>query len=407
MLTDSAGGDQEAEDRTNRLVDRLEPELISFRRDLHSHPELGFAEQRTTGKIIDRLTAAGLTPTVLPSGTGVVCDIGPGPERDLEAVGRIGLRADIDALPIPDGKDVSYRSQNAGVCHACGHDVHTTVVLGAGLVLAELAADNRLSRGVRLIFQPAEEPNPSGAPAAIEAGALAGVDEIYALHCSPEFEVGHLGLCEGPITSATDRIAVRLSGDGGHTSRPHLTSDLVAAAAQIATQTPLLLSRRADPRGGSSLVWGRIDAGSAANAIPATGELEGTIRSLRTGGWRDAQQLVPDLISSIAAPFGATAQVTITSGAPPVDNDARAVDRYSRAITAALGADAVQPAQQSLGGEDFSWMLQQAPGAMARLGVRPRGQTDAADIHHPLFSPDESAIAIGVGVLTRLAAGSD
>lgn len=402
----STDDDQYSDDRTDRLVAGLEPELISFRRDLHSHPELGFAEQRTTGKIIERLTAAGLTPSVLPSGTGVICDVGPDPEPDGEATGRIGFRADIDALPIADGKDVAYRSRNPDACHACGHDMHTTVVLGTGLVLAELAAANRLSRGVRLIFQPAEEPNPSGAPAVVESGALTGVDEIYALHCSPEFEVGQLGLREGPITSATDRILVRLSGAGGHTSRPHLTTDLVAAAGQVATETPLLLSRRVDPRGGSSLVWGRISAGSAANAIPDVAELEGTIRSLQPGGWRDAQRLVPELIAGIAAPFDAAAEVTITPGAPPVVNDARGVDRFTRAAAAVLGEQAVQPASQSLGGEDFSWMLEQIPGAMARLGVRSPGHPEAADLHHPLFSPDESAIAAGVAVFARMAAGT-
>lgn len=393
VVTDSLAGDG----HVDRLIAELDPELISFRRDLHSHPELGFAEHRTTRSLVDRLNRAGLDPTVLPSGTGLTCDIGPEP--------RIGLRADIDALPITDGKDVSYRSQHDGACHACGHDVHTTVLLGTGLVLAELAAHQRLQRGVRLIFQPAEETNPGGAPVAIQAGVLSGVDEVYALHCSPEFDVGTVGLREGPITSAIDRVHVHLSGSGGHTSRPHRTADLVGAVAQVATQVPLLLSRRVDPRGGSSLVWGRVQAGSAANAIPDTAELDGTIRSLQTSGWRDAQHWVPQLVTDVAAPFGASADVSVTPGPPPVNNHPAGVEHLRAAAARALGPDAVQPAPQSLGAEDFSWMLQEVPGAMARLGVRPPGADDAPDIHHPRFAPDEAAVGAGVRLLVQLAAG--
>lgn len=261
----------------NSRIEELTAELISFRRDLHAHPELGYAEHRTTAKIIERLQAAGLQPRRLPSGTGLLCDIVPDGGDGMPIT---GLRADIDALPIADGKDVPYRSQTPGMCHACGHDIHTTVVLGTGLLLA--ARRELLSRPVRLIFQPAEEASPGGAPATIDAGALDGVDEVYALHCDPRTPVGRIALTEGPITSATDRVLVRLAGRGGHTSRPHLTVDLVGALAQIAVEAPMLLSRRIDPRGGSSLVWGRIAAGTAANAIPETGELEGTVRSC---GW--------------------------------------------------------------------------------------------------------------------------
>ena len=381
----------------------LEPELIDFRRDLHAHPELGFAEHRTTAKIIERLTAAGLTPKQLPSGTGVVCDIVP-----AGAAGQpmIGLRADIDALPIADTKDVDYRSQNPGLCHACGHDIHSTVVLGTGLVLAALR--DRLDKPVRLIFQPAEEADPSGSPVAIEAGVLDGLDEVYAMHCDPRTTVGRIALTTGPITSAMDRVVVRLFGSGGHTSRPQLTSDLVTALAQVAVQTPLLLSRRADPRGGSSLVWGRINAGTAANAIPATGELEGTVRSLQVSGWREAQQVLPGLIAQIAEPFGAAAEVVVTPGVPPTVNDTAGVRRLTEAATAILGDQGVGITEQSLGGEDFSWMLQQVPGAMARLGVRrvDADPAEVADIHQSGFDPDEGAIATGVKVFSALAFGA-
>lgn len=385
----------------NSWVADLDRELIAFRRDLHAHPELGFAEHRTTSRIVERLEQAGLQPRRLPSGTGLLCDIVP---DGMAGTAAVGLRADIDALPIPDLKDVVYRSVNPGLCHACGHDVHTTVVLGTGLVLARLRDSGRLAKPVRLIFQPAEEASPGGAPIAIEGGALDGVDEVYALHCDPRTEVGRIAIRTGPITSATDRILVRVSGGGGHTSRPHLTADVVGALAQVATEAPLLLSRRIDPRGGSSLIWGRIEAGTAANAIPDSGELEGTVRSLQVAGWREAQRALPGIVQQIVAAYGAVADVTVTPGVPPTVNHVFGVRRLTEAATAVLGADGVGVTEQSLGGEDFAWMLQKVPGAMARLGVRSPGVARAADIHQPQFSPDERAIATGVRVLSRLCA---
>jgi amidohydrolase len=397
--------DHDLETKVGLLTDRFEQELINFRRDLHAHPELAFAEHRTTAKIIERLTAAGLEPRRLPSGTGVLCDIVPNGDS---GAGRamIGLRADIDALPIEDGKDVGYRSQNPGRCHACGHDVHTTVVVGTGLVLAELRDLGLLAKPVRLIFQPAEEASPGGAPVAIDAGALDGLDEVYALHCDPRTDVGSIALRVGPITSASDLIRVRVTGRGGHTSRPHLTADLVTVIAKIAVETPMLLSRRIDPRGGTSLVWGRIAAGTAANAIPEAGELEGTIRSLQISGWRDAQRALPELIRQIAAPFGAEVEVSISPGVPPTVNHAGGVRRLIEAADAILGADAVTETQQSLGGEDFSWMLEKTPGAMARLGVRSPGASEVIDIHQPRFDPDEAAISVGVRLFSQLSAAT-
>ena len=390
----------------NSMVEEFDSELINFRRDLHAHPELGFAEHRTTDRIIARLAAAGLQPRRLQTGTGVLCDIVPDGDSGQPLVGApmIGLRGDIDALPINDGKDVAYRSTNAGVCHACGHDVHTTVVLGTGLVLARLRDRGLLTKPVRLIFQPAEEASPGGAPGTIDAGALDGVDEVYAFHCDPRTEVGKIALRVGPITSASDRVLVRLTGAGGHTSRPHLTADLITALGQIAVSAPLLLSRRVDPRGGSSLVWGQINSGTVANAIPSVGELEGTVRSTQVEGWRDAQRVLPDLIRQIAAPYRAEVEVTVTPGVPPTVNHASGVRRLTEAATAILGGDAIGLTEQSLGGEDFAWMLDKVPGAMARLGVHNPEHAEVIDIHQPRFDPDERAIATGVRVFSRLCA---
>ena len=383
--------------QTDALFDRL----VAVRRDIHAHPEIGYAEHRTTERIVGLLRAEGLAPEVLSIGTGAFCDVVP--EGWPTSAGLIALRADIDALPIPDAKQVDYASTNPGVCHACGHDVHTTIVLGVAMLLVRLRSRGLLDRGVRLIFQPAEEVSPGGALDAIDGGVLKGVNEAYALHCDPRTDVGHIGLKVGPVTSAAERVLVKVTGSGGHTSRPHLTADLIGALGALATQTPLLLSRLVDPRSAASLIWGRIMAGSAANAIPRTGEMEGTLRALDVAGWQTASALLPDLARGIVAPFGVGIDVTVTAGVPPTVNTAEGVHHLSYAAESMLGPSSVQPTEQSLGGEDFAWMLQQVPGAMGRLGVRPAGDTTCPDIHQPTFNVDERCIAVGVKLLTEVA----
>ena len=276
-----------------------EAELIEFRRDLHRHPELAFNEHRTTRRVALRLAAAGLRPVILPKGTGMLVDIGseqvPYTDRPV-----VALRADMDALPMTDDKDVPYRSTVPDVCHACGHDVHTTVLLGAGLFLAEQAAAGQLPGRVRLVFQPAEEAG-GGALDVLAAGGMASVGRIFALHCDPRLDAGQLGVRSGAITAACDRIQVRVSGPGGHTARPHLTADLVYALGKILTEVPAALSRRVDPRSSLSLVWGRVSAGTVANAIPDEGIAEGTVRCLDDEAWHSAPDLLKGLIDSVAS----------------------------------------------------------------------------------------------------------
>ena len=274
-----------------------ERELIAFRRDLHAHPELGHQERRTTDRVARRLAAVGLRPAILPKGTGLTADIG-----DDAAAGPVALRADIDALPITDEKNVPYKSLVPNVCHACGHDVHTTVVLGAGLFLADYLGKGLPGR-VRLIFQPAEEV-PNGAQEVMAAGGLSYVDRIFGLHCDPRLDVGQVGIRTGPITAACDRVTVRVAGPGGHTARPHLTADLVYALGKIVTEVPAALSRRVDPRSSLSLVWGRVSAGSSANAIPDDGMAEGTVRCLDDDAWHNAPDLIKALIESVASSYG-------------------------------------------------------------------------------------------------------
>ena len=388
-----------------RLAKQYDDEVVAVRRDLHMHPELGRAEVRTTRVLVNRLRHAGLTPRLLPS-TGVVCDVEPSPPVDglaRRAGAVLALRADIDALPVRDDKDVPYRSTIPGVCHACGHDVHTAGLLGAGLVLADLAAAGLLPRRVRLVFQPAEETMPGGAHDVIEAGGLDGVGRILALHCDPRVDVGQVGLTVGPITSASDRILVRLSGDGGHTARPHLTQDVVHALGVLVSQLPAVLGRRLDPRAGVSLVWGRVNAGHVANAIPAEGWAEGTIRCLDPQAWETAPMLAAELAEQLVAPFGVTAEVETHRGQPPVVNGAASVALLAEAAGLVLGPDSVTPTDQSLGAEDFAWYLEHVPGALARLGVRRPGDLRAADLHQGSFDPDEQAIGIAVRLLAACA----
>jgi amidohydrolase len=382
------------------LTGALNERLIAIRRDIHAHPEVGHHEHRTTALIVDHLEQAGLIAKVLPVGTGAYCDVLPGGFDDSS--GLVGLRADIDALTIPDGKTVDYASKNPGVCHACGHDVHTTILLGVGIVLGRLRDLDMLPRGVRLIFQPAEESSPGGALDAIEGGVLHDLTEIYALHCDPRTDVGEIALKVGPITSAVDQVNIAVSGAGGHTSRPQLTQDIIGALGALATMTQLLLSRRIDPRSGVSLMWGSLHAGSVANAIPRTGEIVGTLRALDAEGWHLAKQLIPELAAEIVRPFGVEVDVAVTDGVPPAVNHARGVRRLSRAAEEMLGPDSVTMTEQSLGGEDFSWMLQQVPGALGRLGVRTPGEI-CPDIHQPTFVVDERCIPVGLKVLADVA----
>jgi amidohydrolase len=381
------------------LVDE-EAALIEFRRDLHAHPELGNTEFRTTEQIVRRLSEAGLNPRTLPAGTGVICDIGQGEygsgENGRRGAGRLGIRADIDALPIQETAQLPFRSVNPGVSHACGHDVHAAAVLGAGLFLAAEARSGHLVRPVRLIFQPAEEVMPGGALTMIANDALAGVGKIIGVHCDPKIDAGRIGLRVGPLTAACDKVSVTLSGPGGHTSRPHLTVDLVYALSALVTQLPAALSRRVDPRSGLSLVWGAINAGNAVNAIPQEGQVHGTVRCMDERAWAEAPDLIEELVRTVAETYGAKFELDYVRGVPPVINDEAVIEVMRGAGYRAAGPDAVVPVEQSLGGEDFSWYLQQIPGAMARLGVRTPGDATMRDLHQPTFHADERAIAVGV-----------
>lgn len=365
-------------------------DLIDWRRHIHAHPELGRQEFGTTQFVATLLSDAGLNPKVFPAGTGLTCDLGP------DHLPKIALRADMDALPMADRTGAPYASVVPGVAHSCGHDAHTAILAGTALALAAVP---ELPIGVRLIFQPAEEMMPGGAIDAIAAGVLAGVSRIFALHCDPRLEIGRVGVAVGPITSAADQVDITLESPGGHTSRPHLTADLVYGLGTLITGLPGVLSRRIDPRNSTVMVWGAVNAGVAANAIPQAGTLSGTIRTASHATWLTMESLVRETISSLLAPLGIEHSLQYRRGVPPVVNEEVSTRILTHAIEA-VGPDVLADTRQSGGGEDFSWYLEEVPGAMARLGVW-SGRGPQLDLHQPTFDLDERALAIGVRALVN------
>ncbi|MFA4080188.1 M20 family metallopeptidase [Mycobacteroides salmoniphilum] len=365
--------------------------LIRWRRHIHAHPELARQEHATTEYVAARLAEAGLNPKVLPGGTGITCDFGP------EDGPRVALRADMDALPMQERTGASYSSTVPNVAHACGHDAHTAILLGAAMALNSAPS---LPSGVRLIFQPAEEVMPGGAIDVVATGAMAGVTRIFALHCDPRLEVGKVAIRAGAITSAADTVEVTLHSPGGHTSRPHLTADLVYGLGTVITGLPGMLSRRIDPRAGTVMVWGAVNAGQAANAIPQIGSLAGTVRTGSRDVWITLENTVRDVIEGLLAPLRIDYTLNYRRGVPPVINESESTHIFVRAIED-IGLDALAETTQSGGGEDFSWYLEEVPGAMARLGVW-SGSGPQLDIHQPNFDIDERALGVGVRTLVNL-----
>lgn len=375
-------------------------ELVAFRRRLHAHPELSGAEYSTTEAVITRLVVANLIPEVLPSGTGVVCDVASAGSAMIETVPTIALRADLDALAMEDESENSFRSQVSGVAHGCGHDIHTTVVLGAGLLLARLLQLPGAPVGrVRLVFEPSEETVPGGAVEVVARGYLNDVGAIYGLHCDPKIDVGHLGVTSGPITSAADAIEIEITGPGGHTARPERTVDLIGVLAKLVLEVPDLLASApvaSPPR----LVFGAVESGGSSNVIPSSARLRGTMRTRDKAGWQAAPKLLEAALDEVVGPTGAQWSMSHSRGVPPVVNDLSASDLIASSTRSILGDAAVVPTDQSWGGDTFSWYLEQIPGSYARLGTYdPEQGGPRFDLHSSAFNADERAIIYGVKAL--------
>ena len=372
----------------NEWFDAHRAEVIARRRHIHRNPETANQEVETTNYIANILADYGLEPQRFPH-TGLMVDIGPDTE-----LGRLAFRADIDALPITEVTGLEFTSEKPGTMHACGHDVHTTVALGLACALADFQRVNELKLGVRVIFQPAEEVWVGGATDVISWGALEGVHSILAIHAEPKLRVGRIGIRAGAITSATDVVELKIKGPGGHTSRPHLSADVVYALGKVITELPALLSRRVDPRTGTVLVFGQVNSGYAPNAIPETGLLTGTMRTADITIWRQMQELFAELVEQILAPVGVEHELSYNRGVPPVLNDDVATAMLASAAQS-IDPQAVVQAPQSSGGEDFSWYLEKVPGSMARLGCW-SGEGEQHDLHMGDLIVDERAIGVGI-----------
>jgi amidohydrolase len=383
--------------------------LIALRRSLHAHPERSGEELATTNLVQERLELAGLEPRRLTSGTGLICDLFPAshdfpPGHDVDFRGGLALRADLDALAMADEKDVTYRSQVEGVSHACGHDVHTSIVLGTALYFAQ--HPEQLGGPLRFIFQPAEERVPGGALDVLTDGGLDGVAAIVGLHCEPKLDVGTIGLKPGAISSAADMAVITLSGPGGHTARPELTVDLITVAARVVAELPGRVAERVadlDAHEGATdpavkVVFGSIHAGDAANVIPTHCTIKASIRTPSLPVWDALPLAFEHELRALVDGTGATLEVEYTHGVPPVVNDGEVTRLVGDAAAQAFGDEAVAPVQQSWGGDDFAWFTREVPGTYVRLGVRtPHGPT--LDLHAGHFDVDERAIAIGVRLL--------
>ncbi len=360
--------------------------LIDLRRHLHRHPELGMQEQETAGLIRRTLERYGLTPHAI-AGTGTYVDIEgarPGP--------RVGYRADIDALPTQDAKDVPYRSQRPGAAHLCGHDAHTAIGLGVALLLHRRRSE--LAGAVRVFFQPNEENMPSGAPRMIEEGVLDGVRRVYAVHVDPTLESGRYGLRTGPITASADRFDVRVRGEGsGHSARPHETVDTVWVATQIMNALYQLVGRVTDARNATVLTICRFQGGQAYNVIPAEVTFGGTLRTVSREDQQRMRRKIKETAERIGALHGALAEAKIDAGSPAVLNAPEAVGAVEEAVRTTRGDEAIYYIPRpSMGAEDFAQYLEHVPGALIRVGSR-SGPATAYPLHDGRFDLDEAVLA--------------
>ena len=366
------------------IAARVAPRAVELRRAIHRRPELGRQEFATTQLVERALAGAGIKSNVRSAGTGLTAEIGPGGSL-------VGFRADLDALPIHEQTGLPFASELPGLMHACGHDAHTAIAVGIALALRELGS---LPGRVRFVFQPAEELFPGGADEMLREGAIDGVQAMIAFHVDPTLPPGQIGFKTGPITSSSDRFLITVDGPGGHTARPHESVDTIFAAGQIITQLPGLLDRLVDARLPLSLVFGRVQGGIAGNVIPTSVQLSGTCRSLDHDTWERMPKLIDRLVHEIAAPLGAAATVNYERGIPPVINDQFVVAEVEYAVSSVLGTHAVALTHASLGAEDFSYFLQEIPGALFRLGAQlPDRKTD---LHSAWFDIDETAIETGI-----------
>ena len=386
-------------EKIRTLAAQFEADSIAVRHHLHAHPELSYQEHATSAFIQENLKAIGIPFTVM-AGTGVVGLIeGRDPKSRI-----IALRADIDALPITEANDVPYRSKNDGVMHACGHDVHTTCLLGAARILHDLRSE--WSGTVKLIFQPGEERNPGGASILIKEGVLEdpAPQAIIGLHVHPTMPVGLVSFRAGKVMASADELYFTIKGKGGHAAAPHLTTDTILVASQLVVSLQQIVSRNNDPFSPSVLSICSFQGGHTTNVIPTEVKLMGTFRTMNEE-WRfRAHKLIEKQASSIAEATGAEIITHIDVGYPTVYNHEALHAAASSQAVAYLGADRVKETELRMGAEDFGYYSQKIPGCFFRLGTGNVEKGITSGVHTPTFNIDESAIVNGMGMMAWLGA---
>ena len=370
-----------------KRVDELNDELISVRRHIHAHPELSGLENQTAILISGYLKNLGWRVTESVGRTGVVADFGP------EDKGFIGLRVDMDALPIFEKTNLNFSSKVDGVMHACGHDLHISIGLG----VANIIKDLKLNFGTRIIFQPAEE-IASGARWMIKDGVTKGLTQILGVHVFPELSVGTIGIKEGSLTAAAGELQVEIKGKSGHGARPHEGVDAIWVASKVISGIQELITRKLDPLDPVVITFGKINGGNAYNILAENVNLVGTVRSTNLKLFHNLGNWLEENISSIANSFGAETKISFREITPSVNNNSK-INRVLRdsAIEILGQKNVIELQKPSLGAEDFAEFLDQVPGAMFRLGVS--GKKSCAPLHSSKFDPDERAISVGIKVI--------
>lgn len=366
--------------------------MVEIRRDLHRHPELSWCEQRTAQRVGEALDALGISYRKVGE-TGLVADL-PGPD----GVPRVALRADMDALPISEETGLPFASVHEGVMHACGHDGHTSMLLGA----AELLVGEQLSAPVRLIFQPAEEVG-SGARRMIERGALDGVALIFGGHIDPRYATGQLVITEGVVNASADGFRIRVVGHGAHAARPHEGIDAIVAGSYLVTEMQAIVSRELNPAQLGVISVGRFAAGSAANVIADRAELEGTVRAHDPAVRAELLASLRRVVDACAVLHRVRMELDIGEGTPPVRNDGDMISLAREAAVGVVGEAAIcELADANMGGEDFGCYLERIPGCFIRFGARAPGAT-SVPAHSSRFTFDENVLGVGASWLYRVA----
>lgn len=376
---------------------RLFEKVKRHREHIHANPELSYQEFKTMAYVSEALSAIGIEHQTEVGGTGIVGMIyGDHHSKDQSCA---ALRADLDALPIQEENDVPYKSKIDGVMHACGHDVHTSVLLGAAEILFELR--NQLPQPVKLIFQPGEEKNPGGATYMIRDGALQNptVERIFALHVFPDMEVGNVGFKEGLYMASCDEIHLTIVGKGGHGATPHRCIDPIFVGAEIVTSLQQIVSRKCDPKIPCVLSFGHFEALGATNIIPGKAHLKGTFRTMDEPWRAEALKLIENSIHHIAQSSGATAELEISHGYPYLENHPETTARMRSISQKHLGEDFVEELPIRLTAEDFSYYSQEIPACFFRLGVRNETHGITHGVHHPRFDIDVNSLKLGMEMM--------